>query len=186
MAATKPIPIRFSEETQRGLKAAAALMGNTSAGVVKYCVRAFLDYLEHTGGVAGLPLNYKEVLATLDGRTLAARASATASDPRTPASPLPPPADPLAPASAGQSPAGKPRRRRARQTVPGLAGRALATDSARKEVQVKAINSEVPPLSLPPRREPSNLAKEVQVQKAADAEEQAAYRRVRRRESQRG
>lgn len=48
-------------------------MGNTRAGVIKLCITSFLDYFEQNGGIAALPLDWKDVLDSLDGRTRSSR-----------------------------------------------------------------------------------------------------------------
>lgn len=47
-------------------------MGNTRAGVIKLCLQSFLESFEKNG-TASLPLQWEEVLESLDGRTISAR-----------------------------------------------------------------------------------------------------------------
>lgn len=47
-------------------------MGNTRAGVIKLCLQSFLESFEKKG-TASLPLQWEEVLESLDGRTVSSR-----------------------------------------------------------------------------------------------------------------
>ncbi len=69
MAETKPIPVRLSAEMIDRLDRAAtkAHLSNRSE-VIKLCISSFLEYFEGNG-VAALPLDWKEMLRDLDGRT---------------------------------------------------------------------------------------------------------------------
>jgi hypothetical protein len=69
VAETKPTPVRIDEATVERLKQAAKTMGNTRAGIIKLCVSSFLDYFEANGGTASLPINWRDAMAGLDGRT---------------------------------------------------------------------------------------------------------------------
>ena len=69
MAITRPIPVRLDDDLIRRLDAAAQRLGTTRAGVIKLCLTAFLDHFESAGGVASLPLNWREMIAANDGRT---------------------------------------------------------------------------------------------------------------------
>jgi predicted DNA-binding protein len=69
MSEGKPIPVRLSPDIIRRLDAVAKKTGmSTRASIIKICVTGFLDYFERTG-MAGLPLNYREIIQSLDGRT---------------------------------------------------------------------------------------------------------------------
>lgn len=69
---TKPIPIRFSVTTLARLDEAARLVGNTRAGLVKFCVEMFLARWER-GGKRSLPLDWEAMLEEGDNRTVASR-----------------------------------------------------------------------------------------------------------------
>lgn len=69
VAETSPIPVRMSREMISRLDDVAMRLGNTRAGIVKLCLAAFLSDFEKRGK-ASLPLDWEEVLAALDGRTL--------------------------------------------------------------------------------------------------------------------
>ncbi len=64
------------------LDATAQRLGNTRAGVVKLCLEAFLQSFEKSG-MAALPLNWEEVLRSLDGRTREAGSEEAEMDPTT-------------------------------------------------------------------------------------------------------
>jgi len=49
------------------LDTAAKRLGSNRAAVIRLCVTSFLDYFEK-GGVATLPLNWREVISAMDGR----------------------------------------------------------------------------------------------------------------------
>ena len=63
----KPLPVRLEPAVIARLDAAAKRLGSNRAAVIRLCVTSFLDYFEQ-GGVATLPLNWKEVIAAMDGR----------------------------------------------------------------------------------------------------------------------
>jgi hypothetical protein len=68
VAKTKPIPVRVPTETLPRLDAAAARLGTNRARLIAFCVKTFLDDFE-AHGKEMMPLNWKEILARLDGRT---------------------------------------------------------------------------------------------------------------------
>lgn len=69
MAQTKPIPVRLSNELIDRLdRAAKAAHLSNRTEVIKLCISSFLDYFE-AHGKASLPLDWEEMLASLDGRT---------------------------------------------------------------------------------------------------------------------
>jgi hypothetical protein len=69
MSEGKPIPVRFSPEIRQRLEKTAKNMGiSNRTALIKICVSSFLDYFEQEG-VAGLPINWREILHELDGRT---------------------------------------------------------------------------------------------------------------------
>ena len=69
MAKAKPIPVRLSDEIIDRLDRAAKRAHLSSrTEVIKICVASFLDYFEREG-VASLPLNWEEILRSMDGRT---------------------------------------------------------------------------------------------------------------------
>jgi len=47
-------------------------MGNTRAGVIKLCLQSFLESFEKKGA-ASLPLDWQDILDSLDGRTVSSR-----------------------------------------------------------------------------------------------------------------
>ncbi len=64
-----PIAVRLSPEIIQRLDKAAANLGlGNRTSLIKMSVSSFLDYFEQTG-VAGLPLNWQEIIHQLDGRT---------------------------------------------------------------------------------------------------------------------
>ena len=69
VAITRPIPVRLDDDLIHRLDRAAERLGNTRAGVIKLCLAAFLDHFENAGGVASLPLNWRDLVAANDGRT---------------------------------------------------------------------------------------------------------------------
>ena len=71
---SKPIPTRFSVPEIGRMDAAAKSSGlGTRATLVKFCVKMFLDEFEARGSKA-LPRDWREILESLDGRTIASRA----------------------------------------------------------------------------------------------------------------
>ena len=64
-----PIPVRLSFEMIERLENAAKKMGLSSrTAVLKMCVESFLEDFEKNG-VAGLPLNWRQIIHDLDGRS---------------------------------------------------------------------------------------------------------------------
>lgn len=64
-----PIPVRLSFEMIKRLENAAKKMGLSSrTAVLKMCVESFLEDFEENG-VAGLPLNWRQIIHDLDGRS---------------------------------------------------------------------------------------------------------------------
>ena len=74
MANTKPIPIRLSFDTIARLEAAAKKIGNSSAGITRFCIETWLKHFEATGE-ASLPVNWEKLLAEQDGRTVESRSA---------------------------------------------------------------------------------------------------------------
>lgn len=81
MAKTLPTSLRISESLLRRVDEAAERLGSTRAGVIKLCLSSFLDHFEDNGGIASLPLDWKEIIEESDGRTRLARGSVSAGDP---------------------------------------------------------------------------------------------------------
>lgn len=73
VARTAPIPVRLSPDIIARIDDVADQMGNTRAGVIKLCITSFLAHFEESGGLASLPLDWKDVLDSLDGRTIGGR-----------------------------------------------------------------------------------------------------------------
>jgi|SRR5579862_528462 len=71
--ATKPTPIRLDEQTVKRLDEAANRLGSNRAAIIRLCTRTFLDHFESHGGIASLPLDWREILRSMDGRTSAAQ-----------------------------------------------------------------------------------------------------------------
>jgi len=69
MAKAKPIPVRLTDEIIDRLDRVAQCAHLSSrTEVIKICVASFLDYFEREG-VVSLPLNWEEILRSMDGRT---------------------------------------------------------------------------------------------------------------------
>lgn len=69
MRESTPIPVRFSLEIIQRLENAAKKMNlGSRTAVVKMCVASFLEDFEKNG-VAGLPLNWRQIIHDLDGRS---------------------------------------------------------------------------------------------------------------------
>jgi len=65
----EPVSVRFPLEIIQRLDNAAKKMGiGNRTSLIKMSVSSFLDHLDQTGA-AGLPLNWKEIIHSLDGRT---------------------------------------------------------------------------------------------------------------------
>ena len=56
-------------------------MGTNRAALIKLCLTSFVDYLDRSGSKVSLPLDFSEILARNDGRTLKSKA-ASMSDPK--------------------------------------------------------------------------------------------------------
>jgi len=46
-------------------------MGTNKAALIRFCTQTFLEYFESRGGVAALPLDWREIMTSQDGRTSA-------------------------------------------------------------------------------------------------------------------
>jgi len=69
MSEGKPTPVRLTDETLQRLDLAAKKMGlGNRTSLIKMSITSFLEYFEQTG-MAGLPLNWKEIIHKLDGRS---------------------------------------------------------------------------------------------------------------------
>lgn len=71
MSEAKPIPVRLNSAVIARLDRAAQRMGTNRAALIRLCVSGFLDHFLAAGGVASLPLNWREMLASMDGRSAA-------------------------------------------------------------------------------------------------------------------
>lgn len=69
VAESSPIPVRLSDETIERLERVAERIGTTRAGVIKLCLKSFLDHFESNGGRSALPVDWPQILSSLDGRT---------------------------------------------------------------------------------------------------------------------
>lgn len=67
MAASRTLPLRLTGETIDRLDRIAARLGLTRSGVIKFCTQSFLDDFERHG-TAILPLNWRDILHSYDGR----------------------------------------------------------------------------------------------------------------------
>lgn len=66
--ATKPIPIRIPVEWLPRIAAAATKLGTNRAALIAFCAKTFTsDFEKHEE--SGLPPNWREIFARLDGRT---------------------------------------------------------------------------------------------------------------------
>jgi predicted DNA-binding protein len=68
MRVTKPIPVRLGAEILGRLDAAAAKIGTTRAGIIRFCTDTWLRHFEESG-IASLPPNWREIMENFDGRT---------------------------------------------------------------------------------------------------------------------
>jgi len=69
MSTGKPTPVRLSQELLDRLELATERMGmQHRSDVIKLCVTSFLDHFEKYGK-AMLPLDWKDILKDLDGRS---------------------------------------------------------------------------------------------------------------------
>jgi len=71
---TDPIPVRLNHALIARLRKAADRMGTNKAALIRFCAQTFIEHFERHGGVASLPLDWKEILAAQDGRTSASLA----------------------------------------------------------------------------------------------------------------
>ena len=65
--ATKPIPVRIPLEWLPRLDAAAKRLGTNRSRLIGFLAQTFVEHFEKRG-VAELPVNWKEILTSLDGR----------------------------------------------------------------------------------------------------------------------
>ena len=64
---TKPIPVRMPKQLIVRLDAAAARIGNTRAGVIRYLTETWVEEFERKGKQM-LPADWEDVLKSFDGR----------------------------------------------------------------------------------------------------------------------
>jgi hypothetical protein len=62
-----PIPVRLSDDVIKRLDAAADRIGQTRAGIMRFCIETWLKHFE-VKGMASLPINWQELLDAMDGR----------------------------------------------------------------------------------------------------------------------
>lgn len=67
MPEQKPIPVRLSDEVTSRLDEVAKSIGSNRAALIRLCTTTFLDYLDKVG-VAGLPMDWRAIIAESDGR----------------------------------------------------------------------------------------------------------------------
>lgn len=81
MPPTRPIPVRFPEDILRRLDAVSDRVGAKRAQIIRLCAEAWLEHFE-AHGRAALPIDWREVLDSYDGRRKrGAGPSSTADDP---------------------------------------------------------------------------------------------------------
>jgi hypothetical protein len=65
----KPIPVKLTEELIARIDRVSEKIGlHNRSAVIKFCVSTFIDHFEQHGETS-LPLNWREILRELDGRT---------------------------------------------------------------------------------------------------------------------
>ncbi len=70
MSKSKPIPVKLPDDLIQRLDRVSELTGlQNRSQVIRLCIKSFLDYFDHYGESA-LPVNWKEILAEIDGRTV--------------------------------------------------------------------------------------------------------------------
>lgn len=74
VAATKPIPVRIAEEILPRLDHVAERLGTNRAALIAFCAKTFLEDFERHGE-SMMPMDWKNILDRLDGRTKEARES---------------------------------------------------------------------------------------------------------------
>jgi hypothetical protein len=72
MAFTRTIPVRLTSALLDRLDAVAERNGTNRASIIRFTTQKFLDYCDRTGQT-GLPDNWKEILADMDGRRAGGR-----------------------------------------------------------------------------------------------------------------
>lgn len=72
VAENSPIPVRLSPELIARLDDAAKKIGNTRAGIIRFCTDTFLTHFEKHGRAA-LPPDWEDILSAFDNRTKESR-----------------------------------------------------------------------------------------------------------------
>lgn len=61
--------MRLDPALIKRLDEAAKRLGSNRAALIRFCTQTFLEHFEAGGGVASLPMNWKQMLKQQDGRS---------------------------------------------------------------------------------------------------------------------